>query len=1307
MSLNFDAKITLDVSEFLASAKKAEAAIGRLESKIKNLNGLKVNPSVTGKTSTSTASKSSAPSMNINIAPALGQLTRLENKVKETVAFINAQKPTLRMNTTQNQVKTRQSEAKDINDAADAYNKMDSARNSSVRNMARERYALYDVAAAYQTFATIGTGALRAMVNASTEYERAFVDVVRTTEFQSIKAGEAARVMKVAFMDLAANIPVDFKGITQIATIGNQLGISQGKLKDFTQTIAEFSTLTGVSTESAALSFGRIGELLNITEDPLAKNRDAYTMLGSAIAYAGVKAVATEQQILAVTKEIATTAKMAKFGTGDVVGLATALSSLGIAPEAARGSIIRSFAAINEAVGAGGAKLQAYADVAGMSGEAFAATWKKDGQKAFDAFLKGLQGMSDQGQNLDSVLRGLGIHNVRDIQTIQKLGDNYNVYADAIRNANEGFQQGTFLAIAYGKIQETVAAKIQIIQNKWQNLMSVFGDINADGFKFLLDIIEGVIDALTRFARNPAGRFIIQLVTAATALATAVAAVNAVVALAKATMLAFATALANTSKAELAAGEAANVMSAGFSKAKLAAQMFTNTLKAAGWMALIMGAVQAVSWLGDMFQNAFDHASYSIRKAEEALGSFAGLQEALNNDYLDAFAKYGSDAAIAAAIAAGEIDGMTISTTALTNEQQRAIDVTDGLATITSTDLSGAINGVTGDLRSQTVVLGENYKAWIRNAVFQSEKFQDIAGDTTLTDALKEIGYSFDAASRAAREGTFNQYFKNLRDQAAASGKDVSKISDMIGQLDWGIGPLQDLKNVLEGSANEAFLLGVNITDAKDAVEKLGKAPQKFIEETRNLKKAFTIWDYIAELQTKLKTAFDWRFSAQAAADKVVTAWRSVSKTFAEASKKIADVRNEMAGLTANRKILEYQLSVAIAYGDVLRQNQIQAKIGELDSKLASSAQELTDAQQGASKTLIGNSDAAVQNRSTLQDLTTTTIDWLVTQKLSGKTTKEMIISARQQRQAFIDQAVAMGFSKNQLDEYVGAFDDYIKLLKQTGDKLDLPMKVYLNFDGADAAIHKWKVDNASLTIKVKLLNPDYEAWIAKRDEFFAAQNGPDSPFQSGPGDLIPAGPTTGSNAKGSKQNPYLLTNAPASAGYANPLVKRIPLGSYYQFSSKKDFVYSSAVEGNQLVIRYGSDRATGSMMAIAQPVPTGPVKAQGYATGGLISGFGSGTSDSIPIMASSGEFMMQASAVKAYGVDFLNALNQQQIPRSLGNASSGGGQAGSQVVFLSPDDRALLRQAIDRPVNLYTENTKIAQSANAGNVVLAQRGSN
>jgi hypothetical protein len=70
-----------------------------------------------------------------------------------------------------------------------------------------------------------------------------------------------------------------------------------------------------------------------------------------------------------------------------------------------------------------------------------------------------------------------------------------------------------------------------------------------------------------------------------------------------------------------------------------------------------------------------------------------------------------------------------------------------------------------------------------------------------------------------------------------------------------------------------------------------------------------------------------------------------------------------------------------------------------------------------------------------------------------------------------------------------------------------------------------------------------------------------------------------------------------------------------------------------------------------------------------------------------------------------MNALNQQKVSSMSGFSSSSASASGPQLVYLSPEDRQLLRAAIDRPVNLYTDNATIAKSANDGNKILAQRG--
>jgi len=78
-----------------------------------------------------------------------------------------------------------------------------------------------------------------------------------------------------------------------------------------------------------------------------------------------------------------------------------------------------------------------------------------------------------------------------------------------------------------------------------------------------------------------------------------------------------------------------------------------------------------------------------------------------------------------------------------------------------------------------------------------------------------------------------------------------------------------------------------------------------------------------------------------------------------------------------------------------------------------------------------------------------------------------------------------------------------------------------------------------------------------------------------------------------------------------------------------------------------------------------------GYVTGGAIHGAGSGTSDSILIRASNGEYMHNAAAVDHYGVAFMDAVNSRTLPKLPGYATGGpiGGSAPtpSQLGFKSP----------------------------------------
>ena len=1243
MQANFDAAITLNIGPFIASIKRAQSEVAKLSTQIDTLNRKTIAPSV---------------SMGRSVAPAVaGPMPSGSGAVMSgSNARTAAASQEIAM-----QKRLEQAEQQRQKQSASLANQQNTSARSQQTNLARERYALYDVAAAYAMVAAAAAATIVSTAGAAIEYERAFANVDRTTEFTSLKIGAAADAMKESLRSVASEIPVSFKGITEIATIGNQLGIAQGALVQFTETVAKFSATTGVSTEATAMSFGRIGELLEVDAADFEK-------MGSAIAYAGVNAVATEAQILSVTKEIATTAKMAKFSTPDIIGLSTALSSLGIAPEAARGSVIRTFAGINKAVSEGGDALNKYAEIAGMPAQQFASTWQNDGQAAFDSFLAGLQNLSNQGQNLDSVLRDIGMVNVRDIQTVQKLGDNYDVYTKSLADANKGFKEGTFLSGAYSKIQETMAAKLEILNNNFTNLKATLGEgaVATGVFGFgLKNVVEGLgslLKELDEFAKSPVGSFVVGLTGILIALATAIAAVNAVMALGRATMLAFATSMG-------VAKVSADGLTLSVNKATLAGAALNNVMKAGKWIIAISAIIGALSLLADAFTPV-------EQKASNLLNGFSGLQDALGSDlaaYNEALKEFGGDVTKAQE-ATGVITGLNGEVENNNSEVNKAVE---------AHNLLNQFLGITGenasllstDVNSLTFVIGENTIAWLKNSIAQSEAFKNLAMNKDGLVALIEAGFNVEDALAAVASGNGDAYFRRLTDAVyqSADGFDlwlienqqmddsIKESTSSMGDLGKGlygvwtlfkalldsipnvakwlgslvgidVTPLYDglmaTKNAIEGTVAETLLLGPGTakaaSNAEIYAEQLDEANDSTAGVAKNLR---TVVDYANDLRGIFSRAFEIRFGQQESLDEIASGWNNLGKEAEDARKEIDKANASIGELEADKSILEYQLSVAERYGDEKRAAVLRAKLGKINQDLADKQDDLSEANGKLTRSTAGSTASAINNRNALRGQLGSyqaLVEMYAKTGLKGDALKAKVNELKEE---FIEQGIQAGYSRDDLEPYVDTFDDMREAIEKTPRNVDIEFNS--NVSAADQAVTEYlaKLQKASgtFTSKIDVILPQ-------------------------PGSL-----------------------------------KMIIDSSDYK-------LYRMALDKGHLTQKQFYKAVYG-------------IDLNKFAEGGFVSGPGTGTSDSIPALLSNGEYVVKASAVGAYGVDFLNALNQQKVGSFNSSSTMSVSSSGSNVTHLSPEDRALLRAAIDRPVNLYTENGKIAASANAGNVLLAQRG--
>lgn len=374
--------------------------------------------------------------------------------------------------------------------------------NDNEQKLARTRYALYDVGRRALGFGTAITAGLTATVISAAKFESAFTSVERTTGL----AEDAAQVLKKTLIEMSTVIPVSFEEITKIATLGAQLGIAAEAVDDFTETVAKFSAITGISVEQVGLSFGRLAQLIKV---PVSE----FENLSSAIAYTGVNAVATDAEILKMSESIGASSSMAGLSADEIVGLGSALASLKVRPEQARGVFIRLFRIFDTNAAGATAKMDDLAKVVGLTTDEAIRLYQTDPSKFFTSFLAG----SEAAGTLNETMAALGITNVRELDVIQRLAGNQDVLSKALSDSREQYLLGSYSSEAYAKVQDDLSSKLIIMKNAIAALADSFAGPLADGAKFVVDIFTSLVKWLTEmpYAFKVLGAVIAALTAAA------------------------------------------------------------------------------------------------------------------------------------------------------------------------------------------------------------------------------------------------------------------------------------------------------------------------------------------------------------------------------------------------------------------------------------------------------------------------------------------------------------------------------------------------------------------------------------------------------------------------------------------------------------------------------------------------------------------------------------------------------------------------------------------------------------------------
>lgn len=1111
------------------------------------------------------------------------------------------------------------------------------------------RYALYDVAGATKKITDGLVVAGGALVKASMDFESAFTNIERT----SLANERRLELLNLQFRELATSIPLAFSEITTIGALGAQLGLADSELSGFSKTVAQFSATTNVSTESAAQSFGALAQLLGGS----AKDFDA---LGSSIAYVGINSVATETEILSVATAIGGVAAQAGISAEYVVGLSGAMASLRIPAEQSRGALTRVFQEVNRSAASGVEGMQGFANIMGISAQQATDLAGADMEGFFTQFVNGLSGMD--AQQLTTTLDSLNLADIRVTNVLARLAENNDVLAKSLADSGFGFENSSILSVLYGNRVEDLAAKVTILQNSFQDFLSEAGDSFSPVLGPMIDMVTDALNNLSDALSTDAGKSFASFAMWAGIIVTSISALSTGFMLMAGTMLAFRTILLTLNPAFatattgavgligslLGVNKAALVAGGGMTAASRLAVGLKFALAGIAGVAIIAGIVMLVQ--------ALDSAAQNVDIAfKNMVSDTSGLAAALKADATAYQAAMDSGNAAAA-------DGFTKVDLAAEDAKNSNEGFTSGIKNMYDAldEVIPQIEGIGKAFEDNTRIVGDATRKWITSTLLASENFQKLFESTDFTSFVTGItdaknaageGFSINTLIDMQAAGKTKQdmllYMYELQQIAIANNPEVvptirldnvtgaaELITNTYGMFYQGAGEVNQLVNSVMGLNGAYYLAG---TATEDLTGVTGDAEEQYkgLNDTlgTTAEKIRTVEDYANDLSSVWSRAFDIRFRGQDTLDAINSAFSSIAKSTADAREEITGLNVDIGSLTADRALQEYFLSVAEAYGDSLAAGTIRAKIAKIDADLAAKNKSLAAAQVKTSKTLVGSTDAAIDNRAEITGLVGDYQDHIKALAASGMSQADLRAKSVQLKAEFMAQATQLGYNTDELGMYAAGFDDVTTAI----DNVPRDITVGLEINGLDAG-------------------------LAAVNEFIAKAR---------------------AAASGGITTKVALDTSAADAREAarQQLLKDI-------------YVTQARMNGQSLLGIPIMAFQENNLNWLTNKLATGQYSSGGYT--------GAGGMYDVAGIVHKGEYVVPKSQVNQ-GTQ--KPYFMEQTPQYF-TGGYVGGNTGSSVVSLSPEDRALLRNVGGSgEIILYANNEAIARSTNAGNKQIVASG--
>lgn len=318
------------------------------------------------------------------------------------------------------------------------------------------------------------------------DFEDAWTGVTKTVnatpqQFEKINAG---------LKDLAQNTSSTYQDIAHYAELAGQMGIPTDSIVGFTKTITQLGDTTNLVGEEAAQS---IAKFSNVMVSQSKKTNTYYSRLGSTIVDLGNKFSTTEADIMDMATRLGVAGKMVGFNSNQVLGLSTALSSLGIEAAAGGGSVSKMLKTIDIAVSTGNDSLSDFAEVSGMTSQQFQKAWGEDAAGTFLKFVEGIGKSSD----VTKTLNDLGITEIRQSQAMGALAQSSDVLANALNVSQNAWQANSAMATEAEKRYGTLKSQMSQTWEAVKQAADELGQAFAPTLTSILKVVKKTANAFS------------------------------------------------------------------------------------------------------------------------------------------------------------------------------------------------------------------------------------------------------------------------------------------------------------------------------------------------------------------------------------------------------------------------------------------------------------------------------------------------------------------------------------------------------------------------------------------------------------------------------------------------------------------------------------------------------------------------------------------------------------------------------------------------------------------------------------------